>query len=726
MPADLGTLYEVIIGLALDELEDIKYEHEPLELIPTCNDTCVHTESCLKKGKRPTIYIDPDFVIYGNHGKVQKIMYITHWRSKTYSHLKFWRTIEELFEHKIYLPNVTSINTIFEVDKKCKTCNSSIPFGSFCKNCGDLNPSQVYYVTFGWKKNLLYAMDWVFDNSLYISDPELKRYVEEISRGLPKGDYNAIKGRLKTNLPKNSMLKKRIKILAQQLKGILDKAIYKKQLSELWSLERDFCSTRITAEQDFLDVSEIKSTRWRHGIFRFLLVMVTLEKYFDFDKAIVIVESLCRSRSIKTAINFLKKKGIMLDNKDLLSILNELATYVTRRKKGRAIRLIKLYPYTVLNKNNVIDVEFSLDHDLQLFLEDFFYNSKHIALVKKIYDYYANLEHYRFVYEDLRKENRIYSKLDFLLNTIDSTKDEKILAKRLLDALNTCDSDPTRQIGIRDNVNWVLETLIVLGNVPVYKVAEYLSTQFYNRYNVRLEEVAPKNSAWWLIHHLINRSVSYRNIHLILGSESELTQQLFVWLAHYYAPILLKNRKSFDLKFMFERLKERKIHRVIEGPELNPLVDIFNSSFQNNKYEVTKLRGRTLFTKFLMSEVSKRCINTAVIDFQLSVKVKTADFLVPIKVQASVGRMNVNHKRKELAGRIRAVRYTYVPKGDSFKITRHQDPIPAYGLLIDGDWIGTSEDPSMDLRNLYEAGFDFIYPVRNLEKLITKTKSVLT
>jgi hypothetical protein len=110
MPDDYGPVYEGLIAAAA--------ERRGLELLPTtrqqpsCRVSCLYSKACSKTHTDVALDVDPDLIV--RRGTLGVIVYVTHWRTADSFQKKFWRTMEELFQYRMYKPEYRHMNWVFE------------------------------------------------------------------------------------------------------------------------------------------------------------------------------------------------------------------------------------------------------------------------------------------------------------------------------------------------------------------------------------------------------------------------------------------------------------------------------------------------------------------------------------------------------------------------------------------------------------------------------------
>jgi hypothetical protein len=114
VPDNLGLVYEGILHFVL-----IKSGRNPIkpkkgELRLSCRNTCSNSTTCSKTPFSPELFIEPDVLLINEQGDPTHVFYVTHWRNADNFQYKFWRTMAEIYEHKIYIPNMVSVNWIAE------------------------------------------------------------------------------------------------------------------------------------------------------------------------------------------------------------------------------------------------------------------------------------------------------------------------------------------------------------------------------------------------------------------------------------------------------------------------------------------------------------------------------------------------------------------------------------------------------------------------------------
>lgn len=110
MPDDYGPIYEGVIAAGASRIG--------IELLPTkrqtpnCRDVCAYAGDCIATNSDVKLDVDPDLVL--RCGKNLAVAYVTHWRTADSFQKKFWRSMEELFQYRIYRPDIKHISWVFE------------------------------------------------------------------------------------------------------------------------------------------------------------------------------------------------------------------------------------------------------------------------------------------------------------------------------------------------------------------------------------------------------------------------------------------------------------------------------------------------------------------------------------------------------------------------------------------------------------------------------------
>ena len=110
MPDDFGPIYEGLIAAAAERIG--------IPLLPAgrqspqCRDVCAFASACAVTSAPVELDVDPDLILEGPKSGI--VVYVTHWRTADSFQKKFWRTMEELFQYRLYRPDFLHINWVFE------------------------------------------------------------------------------------------------------------------------------------------------------------------------------------------------------------------------------------------------------------------------------------------------------------------------------------------------------------------------------------------------------------------------------------------------------------------------------------------------------------------------------------------------------------------------------------------------------------------------------------
>ena len=651
---DAGPFYEGLLALALDRLK-IRYEYEPIDIIP-------NVEELYEKNKIPRIYIIPDFVISDKKGNPKIVFYVTHWRASDTSHYKFWRTIEEFIEHKVGFKEVISVNVLFEVRKE-----------------------DDRLVSDGWREGLLYAMDWVFDRTVYLWPNSLIPVIERNRRKIRTNKVHLIKEKINSLLQGDEELKKIFELLLGNLSTTFKNLTRKKNFDELWSLEREYSRMRNPDETDI----KIRTTRWRRGSLLYFLTTVIIDtKTSNPQNQWGIIHKLTKSTKVRELMSNIS----LSDARDLLNILRQI---VVRRRQGKPVYLVQ------------VSEPISSDSDLRVYdelvwfvseLEDF-PDERRKTILKEIDKLKHEVSLKKSVIsamEDIRDPRRIREKVTYLLNNLKVEVSESRIKKLIVQ----CRNNPSL-LGLKETLNFVFELLIIACNLSTYKLTPVFNREFRRMFGYSLNEIF-SNTARMLIRDIYSNSDIRFKEEKITDQQKMLDEILGIFSEIFYERL---SSQELDEDKLCGLYLERKVLRLIGAqPDINP----FKRILQKHLGKMPCREGKPFYSFFsdYLQTIDPHWKRNASTSFPLIVG--PPEKSIPMKVIAATGRENVNHKRKEMSGRLKAIRYKYTP--ETGKIKRRFPLKQKFVIVIDGDWT------YYDACNLYESGYE-VLQIHNLQKL---------
>lgn len=658
----LGSACEALIGLALDKYDDIEPKYET---VPTsnCRAFCRKNQLCDKKGK---IYITPDFVIYRSKEPIA-VIYVTLWQSSTYCHLKFWRTIEELFEHKLYLNDpLLCMNFLFKAKKRSD---------------GSIESP-------GWNAGNLIAMDWIFDDTYYFWDDSLFPLIEKVAEKMTGTSIEEAAKLLKKELEGNEQLLGFFEDFSEELYDRLTKGRPKENLEELWHLEREFCFSRTE------EVKKPSATpsRWRMGILRYILLYRLLQgSLADHDFNVVVHDLIAAMYFKRRFRDIISSSEIPLSNNDLISLIQRIDVIIRKTSK-KTYHLVKLRPSL-----GGFEVEF--DEDLEDFLGDLYdlptkKRRRYYQILEILSDLYENKKpSIKFAFKDIKDQSRIERKVQMIHKIFDN-KNQEDAKNNLFGELIVCDENPSQLVDdLDEQTNWILETALLYADVSSYELVHGINEDFNRRVGIRLEDISPYGDIGRLVPNIISRKINLKR---------DVKEKLFMEFSTRVAQRLIESKKTKEE--IEDMLLEKKVKRILEAPDIRPLHDLINALVSSK--ELKKESGDSLFTDY-MKTVEGKYYRVGQTEFNFKLE---KNLTVYVKIQ-SAQEGNEGHKRKELSGRARAFRYKAVLDDGH---VRFKPKNISLWLILDGDWVKSA----MTIQNLYESGFDRFYSVRDLDLLV--------
>lgn len=207
--------YEALFLQSLDALFAGKVKYEPDRSQHTCDNICVHKNSCDKYVKyKKLVYTVPDFC-----AQTPDLTYyhVCYWDSRETSHAKFWRTIAELLDVKRFIPDAKSVCVVFEASFNGST-----------------------YVARGWYEDFLVAFRELFDGVIYFDNASLQKEALKAETKLRNvgGTQNIFDNYLSriTTTKCGSLLRKSI------TNPLMSESLNKKNKLSLWRQEIKACS----------------------------------------------------------------------------------------------------------------------------------------------------------------------------------------------------------------------------------------------------------------------------------------------------------------------------------------------------------------------------------------------------------------------------------------------------------------------------------------------------
>ncbi len=157
-----GVFYEGLAWAALWRLFGAGVQYEPSRERHTCQRHCPHRASCFKpRVLERLIHTTPDFLA---PGEPPLFAHVCYWDSKETSHAKFWRTLSEIAELKLFVPDSQSLAIVFEAQRDGESFAAS-----------------------GWYEQFLEALRAIFDRSVFFDSPRLPRDYQRVRRRLGQG-----------------------------------------------------------------------------------------------------------------------------------------------------------------------------------------------------------------------------------------------------------------------------------------------------------------------------------------------------------------------------------------------------------------------------------------------------------------------------------------------------------------------------------------------------------
>jgi hypothetical protein len=302
--------------------------------------------------------------------------------------------------------------------------------------------------------------------------------------------------------------------------------------------------------------------------------------------------------------------------------------------------------------------------------------------------------------EDIRNFSRIKKKVDFFINNLRSKATDSLIKELIV----KCRKDPSF-LGFDETLNFIFELLMIACNLTTYKLTPIFNEEFLKVFGFSLDQIF-SNTTRMLIRDLYTNS----DIKFIEGkveNQEEMINKILDVFAKIFSERLKVEKMSED--HLFNSYLERKVLRLIGAqPDINP----FKRILQNYLRETPFKKGCTFYTFIsdYLETINPRWKRNA--STTIPLVIGPAGKEIPLKIIAATGRENVNHKRKEMCGRLRAIRYKY--DAQTGKITRRFPLEKKFVIVIDGDWT------YYDAENLYESGFEVLqlHNLINLKDLL--------
>jgi hypothetical protein len=644
------------------------------------------------------IYIQPDFVVrFGE--TVKAVLYATHWSNTRSSKYKFWRTWEEQAQQRVAVgDSFLAVNFVFE----------ALPAGSkpmLCFNAGELpldptrssgRPIQLE----GWDPGIGWALIESFDINILF--PKGYAPIAKVNE-FDQGDLDAV-----------------TTALLRRALGCSPKRSFRSQ----WNTLRAITSAAPAVPRS----TPTTASRYRIGLLHVYLLCRVLEKRSGKTLPVpAVVETLIKVAVDKIELSKLRRQPPFdqFTTEELGELLDVLASvFVRKGSKPEGFCTIRRFS---AGANTLKEVMFN--HDLKLCVADLKGHLASKGFVNAIEDAFARFDSAYGVTEaidDLAFPDTADEKATFVRDHLLS------LAKKASDLASALWSLNSPACAKRKKVsphaqNWHFEILLYLCGL---NSTEDIQTRFkeeFEKSGHKLRPHAPYGGhAQTVAFMLQGRDVC--ETWSRIGRNRTLTPDAFRELCwRTVAQCISVALEDRGVSHMFSSDKvattlylQNKSMRIISS-DLNGfyiMIDHFLGDLcylkflddEDQEGEASDALSARIRASW-QTDMVKKIWGSAPLETWVEGVSKDGKWL--IKVQSSQDG-NEGHKTKELAGRCRAMHLEWKPgkdPKDRSKWSFKKRKMPKCALVLDGDWDYSKK------KNLYEAGWDWVGDVSQLEEL---------
>jgi hypothetical protein len=646
----------------------------------------------------PDTYIQADFIIRQSQ-TVKAVLYVTHWSNTRSSKYKYWRTWEEQAQQKLSVgPRLLSVNCVFEALPE--ETEPKIFLHSYELPPDPARDNKVPIAFRGWYPAVTFALVDSFDVTLAF--PVGYAPIDDVS-SYDVGEHDAnttnlVRAALKLN-PKRflrtqwtclSKVRNNGKISVGASSLTATKSRYRIGLLHV------YLYYRLAEIQASLQGKRLLLTPFVEGIIASGVENVDIQK-------------LARSSAFKH-IGY----DQTLETVQLLS-----QVYVRTGEKAKAFCDV----HSLTHGSKTIH-RITYNVDLQVCLEDLVTHISDAGFstaMEKAFSRYDSLWGVVEALNDLADRATVVKKEAFVRRHFASLINDPAALAKCLQSF----SGPTnkqRQRISSDIQNWVFEILIYMFDLNIAEDLYTRITPIFEKSGHQLRPHVPMGDHTLLLLYLLQGknpcdSWSARRGRRTL-SEDEFIRLSWITIATAITTAARERESRIqDKDACNARYLGAKARRIIsaEANGLEILIDHYLGDIcylqfsATTKKEKEALRVRTRGS--WQTEVTAALWNAPSLGTWMEGVSHDGNWL--IKIQSAQDN-NEGHKTKELAGRCRALRLAWShgrgPNNrDQWRFSLRQ--MPKLALALDGDWSVKQK------QNLYEAGWDWIGDVAQLENL---------
>lgn len=673
------------------------YEKHREALCHTSVKICPYARECDSFSKQHKIpygpWYDPDFFIIEANRPVA-CFHITHWSSPPNSPFKFWRTIEDHFQHKIFFGSkFLSVNLVFE----------ALDEGAIAYIV-PVNTNDVLNLH-GWKPAIGTLLSTSFDATIVFprSYSPLALFAAQLPQG-PHGGarkrrelYNQIWSDLYNS---NTEVSREVNRIVKLFNAIASGNTSPRYSDDSYSHLQSVCySGRLRAAN-----IQPSNSRYRKGLQQAFILRELIKRKWrgkiNADTALwKILEASPRFPRNKFAtILGLPSSGGKSEIDSFIDLLLSIP-----------VRVDQYQMQPLLRGDAGLD-HLAWDPDFLQFILGMRYLdqqtvNKFQEIVTGLFETYCNKYGMTDVLDDLFNAERINQKVSYIANKYVQQMHKTKFIDTLSADMLTPGEKPPHQIVVPDIHNWPLDVLLLFYRLGSFQhMTACLPNKFENRYKHSLRPYAFNGDLGRLVNHL----TAGVRVGQFFTKGAQFTESKFysvIWplLAECLWEAIQKGTAlTPDEVVIMYRYK--KAMRIISSPDLEPIAFLFRRTLPN-LIDGPKLRGA-----FNQLSAQRGWSNSALMT---STAGKEPNSGAIIQTQTVVGRKHIADKTRELAARLRSV---HLRCGSNGIFEPEHNPGIHY-LVVDGDW------PIESKVNLFEAGFTGIYEIAELYRLSNELTS---
>lgn len=696
-----GRTYETFVEFILSMLDfrdewtdgvggQYLYEKHSEAICHSDKNICMNAEQCAEFSKQNEIpygpWYDPDFFILENN-KPSACLHVTHWTSPSDSPRKFWRSIEDHLQYKMFFgPSFLSLNLVFDaLDQK------EIPQLIF--------DSEKLISLHGWKPAVGSVLSISFDGSILF--PKKLYSLTKFSANIPKKMPSNAKFRREVY---NSLWRELYDLDVQLKKEVdLIKSLFLTLLSE--PRKERYTKSAIDGLQKSCFEGRRKAisihptrSRYRKGI-QHAFIVFELAKLL-LGKELEPEEILWRILDGKERFSWEAFRALLgedIDKNTTREFGEVLGTIPIQVSKGMPIYLLNTKAGVGFVKWNddfsefILGLKYLNEEDINTLKTD----------ISEMFKSYITKYGVPDVIKDLSDNERLKTKINYVYDNYVGIEKEDFI-ERLSGDIYSPGVKANHQETIKDSNNWVIEVLMAAyGLGRKQHIVALLPEKFTEKFSESLRLYAYCRN----FDHLVNHILQGANIEAYFSEDAKMSQTVFYEEIKFLVSECLWE-SIFDVEPISREeaclaYKHRKAMRIVSQSDLEPIKFLFERKMKGVD------KGPTLKGGFTQLSCLKNWGNN-VLTTRTSGVDKSGKKI--IQTQSVFGRKHIADKTRELAARLRSVHLCCQPSGT---FDQEKDPGEHY-LVVDGDW------PIVNKINLMEAGFKGIFEIGELDKLAKK------